>query len=69
MFYKNEIIRWSKGTIAFALGMLALWRSVSYVDPNPSYPAFASVMCGICSICLVITGLGIVTDNSSESPD
>ncbi|HWB55295.1 MAG TPA: hypothetical protein VG722_13920 [Tepidisphaeraceae bacterium] len=62
----QEVSRWLKVSLLFALAGFALWRSIVYVDPNPHYPALASLMCGLWAVSLVLTGLGIATENRSE---
>ena len=61
MYFKDDLLRWGKGLVAFGIAAAAVWCSIEYSDPNPAYPAFASVFCGLFALCVVVTGLSIIT--------
>jgi TctA family transporter len=64
MYFKDDYLRWAKGVIAFVIAAVAVWRSIVYHDPNPAYPAFASIFCGLFGLSVVITGLSIITKST-----
>ena len=61
-----EFYRLLKVSAVFVMAGFALWKSIVYVDPNPQHPALGSLMCGAWCVSLVLTGLGIATENSQE---